>query len=367
MARTVPGIYLLLIRLTKSARITYGHRAQTFNAGYYVYVGSAMAGLHGRLRRHLTLVDGGHWHIDGLLQKGTVVDVQAQVTRDTRAECNTAQQVQAWPNAQRIPGFGSSDCRCTSHLTYFRRRPQQSVRATEVQPAIPAMFSVLGTDYEDHASYDRDPFQTLVKCILSLRTQDPVTDAAAERLFRILQTPDDFRVSSKELIAETIYPVGMYRQKAQRLIDIAQRIVEQFDSQTPADIETLTTLPGVGRKTANLVRSFAFHKPAVCVDTHVHRITNRWGLVRTATPDDTEQELRRILPQDVWSPINPYLVQHGQQICRPLRPNCASCTLRRWCQYDRLVQEAHILRPIPNSPGHPTLKRLTAQAKTGKA
>lgn len=363
MTAPTPGIYLLLIRLKKACRMRYGRRDGTFAAGYYGYVGSAMGGLTGRLQRHLsTATSRGHWHVDALLQAGDVCDIQIRMTSDRADECATAELVKNWPGAGALPGFGCSDCRCQSHLFHFHRRPLQSLLAGMVEADIPRIFDLLRTRYTNHAAFDRDPFQTLIKCILSLRTQDPVTDAAADRLFRELRTPPEFAAADPGTIAKTIFPVGMYRQKARRLTEIATVIMERFDGAVPADIDALLTLPGVGRKTANLVRSFAFHRPAVCVDTHVHRISNRWGLVRTATPDQTEAELRRILPRQYWQEINAFLVQHGQQICRPVRPDCGNCPLQTYCRYDCLVQEAELLAPLYGAPAHPTLKRLARTA-----
>ena len=254
-----------------------------------------------------------------------------------------------------VPGFGASDCGCDSHLVHFPTRPGSAITAPAVLQRIRAIFKALNGRYENHAVRERDPFRTLVKCILSLRTRDPVTDSAARRLFQELRTPHEFASGNPDRISELTYPVGMYRQKALRLTEIAQQILSEFDGKTPSDVEALVTLPGVGRKTANLVRSFAFHLPAICVDTHVHRITNRWGLVRTVAPDDTECELRSILPEQYWIEINPLLVQHGQQICRPTRPRCEDCFLREFCGYERLSREQELLANLPGAPSHPSL------------
>jgi endonuclease-3 len=201
----------------------------------------------------------------------------------------------------------------------------------------------------------RDPFQTLAACILSLRTQDPVTDAAADRLFAEFATPQALASAAAETVARRIFPVGMYRQKAQTLVAISQQLLERFAGQVPAEIAALLTLPGVGRKTANLVRSFAYGLDAICVDTHVHRISNRWGLVRTATPDETELELRRLLPREFWRELNPRLVRHGQELCRPRRPRCSACFLRGLCRYDELRAAQAVIAAIPGAPPHPSL------------
>jgi endonuclease III/2-amino-4-hydroxy-6-hydroxymethyldihydropteridine diphosphokinase len=303
-----------------------------------------------------------HWHIDRLLAAGRVVDIQLQPNSAKTAECRLADMVRGWAGAEPVAGFGATDCRCGAHLARFPTRPLGSVLAPAVLPALPDMYRELRSRYHDYSREDKDPFQTLVACILSLRTQDPVTNAAANRLFTVLRTPREFAVADPARIAELIFPVGMYRQKALRLVDIARLILDRFGGQTPAAIDDLVSLPGVGRKTANLVRSFAFHLPAICVDTHVHRITNRWGLVRTATPDETETELRRVLPGKHWQETNALLVQHGQTLCRPTRPRCEVCALRGACRYDELLRHAMVLAGVPGAPGHPSLDLVAPAA-----
>ncbi len=349
------GIYLLTIRVGARTDLTFAGQSRALDSGWYMYCGSAMGGLRPRLARHLRREKRNHWHIDSLLEIGRIVDIQLAADSDKSGECRTARFVCGWPEAKSVPGFGAGDCRCRCHLFQFSRRPALSLHAPRLLPLLPAIFGELRKTYDNHALRERDPFMALVKCILSLRTQDPVTDAAADRLFEAMRTPQELRLADPDDIARRIYPVGMYRQKARTLIAIANAVLEQFDGVTPAELDELTTLPGVGRKTANLVRSFAFHLPAVCVDTHVHRITNRWGLVRTATPGETEDALRNLLPEEHWIELNPFLVQHGQQVCRPLRPRCAVCGLRAFCGYDRLKQEALLLGAIAGAPHHPSL------------
>ncbi|MCF7853241.1 MAG: DUF123 domain-containing protein [Candidatus Pacebacteria bacterium] len=357
-AELTAGIYCLLIRLTRQQKLTYGNRRRTFKAGYYAYVGSAMGGLHGRLTRHLQKDRPGHWHIDHLLNAGVVVDAQLRFSRNKQEECALAQEVANWADAELIQGFGCSDCTCSSHLAFFAKRPRQSLLADDVLAALTQMYDYMQQTYEDHTQRTRSPFHTLVACILSLRTQDPVTDAAAARLFAKFPNPEDYQPNREEQIASLIFPVGMYRRKAANLVRIAGIIQNRYAGVVPKTIAQLTSLPGVGRKTANLVRSFAFRLPAVCVDTHVHRITNRWGLVRTKTPEETEEELRRILPQRFWIVTNPYLVQHGQTICRPMTPKCSQCPLRAGCRYDHLMAENQILKSLPGPPKHPSLNRF---------
>ena len=347
-----PGIYVLTLRLPR--RIIW--KNAVLPSGWYSYTGSAMNGLEGRVSRHIRTRCRRHWHVDALLSDGAIRDVQLLPARDVNMECAVAGQVASQPGALCIPGFGAGDCRCVSHLSRFVKRPVFSVQSCRVEKYLPRMMAVLGRHYVDHAARNRDPFRTLVTCMLSLRTRDPVTDKAAARLFEVISTPDELAVADTNDVANAIYPVGMYRQKAETLRHAAQRLLDSFQGRVPSDIDALITLPGVGRKTANLVRSFSFHLPALCVDTHVHRITNRWGFVRTATPEDSERGLRAKVPEPLWNPMNPFLVQHGQQICRPRQPRCGCCFLNRWCGYPRLLEEADIAGRIPGAPAHPSLK-----------
>lgn len=180
-------------------------------------------------------------------------------------------------------------------------------------------------------THERDPFRTLTSCILSLRTKDEVTAVASRRMFAIAGTPARMAAVDEGELARAIYPVGFYRTKAKQLIGIAQQILERFGGNVPDDIDALLTLPGVGRKTANLVVGQAFAKPAICVDTHVHRITNRWGYVHTRTPEQTELALRAKLPARHWLEINDLLVAFGQTLCHPTSPKCSECPVARYC------------------------------------
>ena len=177
----------------------------------------------------------------------------------------------------------------------------------------------------------QDPFRTLVSCIMSLRTKDETTDVAAERLFAKAGTPAAMRALGPERIARLIFPVGFYNQKSKQIAVLSDRLLREFGGKVPSDLETLLTFNGVGRKTANLVVTEAFGLPGICVDTHVHRITNRWGYVRTRAPNETEQALRAKLPQRHWLSINRLLVTYGKRRCTPLSPKCSECALRPMC------------------------------------
>lgn len=177
----------------------------------------------------------------------------------------------------------------------------------------------------------RDPFRVLISCILSLRTQDRTTAHASGRLFSIAPDMRSLSRLSAGQIEKAIYPVGFYRTKAKRIKDLCRVLMQEYGSRVPDDLNDLLRLKGVGRKTANLVLTLGFSKPGICVDTHVHRITNRWGYVRTRTPRETEFALRRKLPGEFWFEINGLLVAFGQNICRPLSPFCSRCGIFRFC------------------------------------
>lgn len=184
---------------------------------------------------------------------------------------------------------------------------------------------------EEMATTQRDPFKILISCILSLRTQDAITEKASEKLFRLASGPDEMaRLGVKE-IERAIYPVGFYRVKAKRIKELSRIIVERYNSVVPNKIEELLKLKGVGRKTANLVITLGYNKPGICVDTHVHRITNRIGLVETKRPEETEKKLREIVPKRSWIELNGILVAFGQRICKPISPLCSICSIDKYC------------------------------------
>ena len=176
-----------------------------------------------------------------------------------------------------------------------------------------------------------DPFRVLVSTILSLRTQDETTAAAARRLFARAATPATMLALRATTIARVIYPVGFYRTKARAIRSVCRTLLERWGGAVPRDLDDLLTLHGVGRKTANLVLTLGFRAPGICVDTHVHRITNRWGYVRTRSPNETEQALRRKLPGEHWIEINDLLVAFGQRVCRPISPHCSRCPIVEHC------------------------------------
>lgn len=186
--------------------------------------------------------------------------------------------------------------------------------------------------------HGRDPYRVLIGCILSLRTKDEVTYAASARLFARAATPEGMVLVPAEEIARRIYPAGFYRRKSEQIVAISRKLLDEHGGTVPDDIDALLTLPGVGRKTANLVVTLGYGSPGICVDIHVHRICNRLGWVRTEHPDDTERVLRRILPRRHWTPINETLVRHGQETCHPTSPWCTRCTVRSYCPRNGVIR-----------------------------
>jgi endonuclease-3 len=184
------------------------------------------------------------------------------------------------------------------------------------------------TQYADN---QRGAFTILISTILSLRTKDEVTEEASKRLFSLADTPERMAALPEAVIAQTIYPVGFYRNKARAIIDVCHDLIGRFQSRVPDTIEELLTLKGVGRKTANLVVTLGYGKEGICVDTHVHRISNRLGYVATRSPDETEFALRRKLPRRHWIRYNTLLVAFGRTICRPVSPYCSRCVVVSDC------------------------------------
>jgi endonuclease-3 len=176
-----------------------------------------------------------------------------------------------------------------------------------------------------------DPFKVLISCILSLRTQDRTTGPASERLFAEAANPQQLAEMDVERIEKLIYPVGFYHTKALQIKELSRELIRRFAGRVPDSIDELLTFKGVGRKTANLVVTLGYNKPGICVDTHVHRICNRWGYVRTKSPDETEFTLRKQLPVEYWLIINDLLVTFGQNLCKPVSPFCSRCQIAHLC------------------------------------
>jgi endonuclease III len=178
---------------------------------------------------------------------------------------------------------------------------------------------------------DRDPFLILISTLLSLRTKDKTTREAGDRLFALARTPTTMLKLPLKKIERAIYPVGFYRTKAKSIHHICRRLIDDYAGAVPDSIDELITLPGVGRKTANLVVTIGYGKPGICVDIHVHRISNRWGYIKTKTPEESENALRRKLPKQYWITYNDLLVPYGQNLCLPVSPYCSRCKLSDLC------------------------------------
>ena len=205
---------------------------------------------------------------------------------------------------------------------------------------VPKIIAILKREYRrwempsvtHTAKRSRDPFKVLISTILSLRTKDETTSVASKRLFKMADNPRDMLAISSRQIEKAIYPVGFYRTKAKIIRDVCKTLIENYNSRVPDDIDELLKLKGVGRKTANLVVTLGYGKPGVCVDTHVHRISNRWGYIETKTPFETEMALRERLPERYWVDYNSLLVAFGQTICRPISPKCTECPVEQFCE-----------------------------------
>ena len=207
---------------------------------------------------------------------------------------------------------------------------------------IPVVHKILMDDFNSNpapvidlmAAQGSNAFEILVATILSARTKDETTSfVIKEKLFPVVKSPHDFDRLSTEEIEKLIFPVGFFRQKAKALKQLPRVLDERFGGKIPETIDELCELPGVGRKTANLVVAVAFKKPAICVDVHVHRINNRLGLVSTVSPQETELALRNLLPKKYWRSWNACFVSFGQRRCRPINPHCEACPIRKYCDY----------------------------------
>lgn len=182
---------------------------------------------------------------------------------------------------------------------------------------------------------DSTPFKVLISTMLSARTRDPVTEVAAAQLFARFDTPQALARANRRTVSRLIRPVAFYQVKAGRTIQVAKIIEQRYGGSVPNSIDELLSLPGVGRKTANCVLVYAFRTPAIPVDTHVHRISNRIGLVETKTPEQTEQALSKAYEEKYWLDVNELFVRFGQMICKPLVPKCGMCNVRSLCNYYR--------------------------------
>jgi len=194
------------------------------------------------------------------------------------------------------------------------------------------IIKALRKRYRTKGARSRSPFEVLITTVLSQRTRDENTDRASKALFSKYKTPERLAGAGTGQIEWLIRPSGFYKVKAKRIKEISRIIVDRFGGKVPRRMEELLSLPGVGRKTANCVLVFAYRKPAIPVDTHVHRISNRLGLVRTKTPEKTEIELLKKVPKRYWLDLNELFVTHGQNVCLPRKPRCSLCPIEKYCK-----------------------------------
>ncbi len=223
---------------------------------------------------------------------------------------------------------------CTQSALQLAKKLSMKIIIKKMEQALnrekpPRLTALRGLQMEEQG----DPFKILIGTILSARTRDENTTRVVNKLFARFKTPQDLASADIEEIKKIIHSIGFYNVKAERIKQVSQMLVSKFGGQVPCDIDSLLELPGVGRKTANCVLVYAFDKPAIPVDVHVHRISNRLGLVNTKTPEQTEIELRKLVDRRLWTKVNDTFVMYGQNICLPVRPNCKACDLKKTCRY----------------------------------
>ncbi len=205
----------------------------------------------------------------------------------------------------------------------------------KITERIDKIMEHLEKNYSSRVFEGGDPYRVLIRTILSQRTRDENTDQASARLFSKHQSIDEIAQADVEDLEQLIRPAGFYHVKARRIKEVSEILLDEYQGLVPNNVDELLTLPGVGRKTANCLLVYGYNKPAVCVDVHVHRISNRLGLVDTKNPEQTEEELMNVVPKKYWLEINDLLVQFGQTICRPLSPLHDECPINEWCDYYR--------------------------------
>lgn len=225
-----------------------------------------------------------------------------------------------------------------SKYVFARSKTSQKPNGRAIAQIVRGMSKAIGRELpsvSQIARKRRDPCRILMSTVLSLRTKDEVTMVASKRLFAIASTPKKLSETPVRVIEKAIYPVGFYKTKARTIKTIAKRLIKEYDGSVPDSIDELLKFKGVGRKTANLVVTLGYGKKGICVDTHVHRVSNRLGLVKTTNPEQTEYALMDVLPEKYWIGYNEMLVSFGQKVCKPISPHCSTCPLVKRCpQHD---------------------------------
>ena len=333
MAAT-PGIYLIIASLDHPCTIETHARTFSLKPGFYFYCGSAMNRLSPRINRHLSGEKKHHWHIDFLLDEARVVAIAPYIIRDNDMEHELANLLSKTDGVSGISGFGAGDCNCDTHLFHADSLCIEGIFKRLFAKQIEKTVKILRKRYlgvETPVEKFRKPWELLVSCIISLRTKDEVTGPAAARLFKLAPGPKELMALPEETIEKLIFPAGFYKTKARNLKKVAKIIHTKYQDEVPGDKAKLMALPNVGIKTANLVLADGYGHFEICVDTHVHRISNRLGWIRTATPEESEKALKKILPKSVIREVNGLMVKHGQNICKPRKTICSDCPIRRLC------------------------------------
>ena len=333
MAAT-PGVYLIIATLDHPCTIQTRGRIFELFPGWYYYCGSAMNGLSPRLNSHLSIEKKCHWHIDYLLEKARVAAIAPYIIADKWLEHELAKLLSETREVTAISGFGASDCSCDTHLFHSGSLGIEGVFKRLLARQIEQTVKILRKRYlgiETPVEKFKKPWELLVSCIISLRTKDEVTGPAAARLFREAPGPKELMSLPEKTIETLIFPAGFYKTKARNLKKVAEIIHTEYNDVVPDDKAKLLALPNVGIKTANLVLADGFGHFEICVDTHVHRISNRLGWIRTATPEESEKVLKSLLPESVIREVNGLMVKHGQNICKPLKTLCKDCPIKSLC------------------------------------
>jgi endonuclease-3 len=330
------GIYLIVGYLPVSKEIRTKRSVFVLQKGWYYYSGSALNSLSKRIKRHKSHEKKKHWHIDYLLEHLEFIAVIPYIVNDNRFEHLLASLLSEYKDILPVPRFGSGDCKCYTHLFYsqnlsakfvFKNLFKEQLRITAL--TLREMYKGVVTPVEGF----REPFDILISCVISLRTKDEVTGPAAKRLFKVAPTPEKMSKLPVEQIEKLIYPAGFYKTKAKNIKKIAEIIHTKYNDSVPDNKESLMALPNVGIKTANLVLASGFGHNEICVDIHVHRISNRLGWIKTDNPESSEKVLKKLLPMEYIKEYNGLMVKHGQNICKPRKPNCKVCKLQSICMY----------------------------------
>ncbi len=334
MASRIPGIYLIIASLDHSCRISTRSLSFSLKPGFYFYCGSAINSLAPRINRHFKREKKRHWHIDFLLDEAEILAIAPYIVADNALEHELAKLLSETDGVSGIPGFGAGDCNCNTHLFYadslciegiFKRLFARQIEKTV--KSLRKCYLGIETPVEKF----KKPWELLVSCIISLRTRDEVTGPAAARLFNVAPGPKELMALPERKIEKLIFPAGFYKTKARNLKKVAKIIHTKYQDTVPDDKDKLLALPNVGIKTANLVLADGFGHFEICVDTHVHRISNRLGWIRTRTPEESEKKLRPLLPNSVIREVNGLMVKHGQNLCKPMKPLCENCPVRPLC------------------------------------